>query len=258
MVTQRPHLWALVDRVGILPGYIDNTDAWCATTESVAEGLLDAMGFDAGSETAASASLQEFDEQDRSRVIAPFAVEPLGKEGRDRQILIVEDDRSLRGGRMVTEAGVETELSCDRPIELPIFEPGWYRIEVVDADGRSHSQERVVHPPRCFAVDEILGAEVDRFGIVANLYSLRSSVGGSGAGDLATLDELVRRSGEVGAAFVGVNPMHAVAYDRSEVSPYCPDSRVFRNPIYISLRDVPEFGFAVQQVCNLFDDCVEV
>src|SRR5205814_2242446 len=63
-----------------------------------------------------------------------------------------------------------------------------------------------------------------------------------GVGDLSTLARVVEWAGQRGAAFVGVNPLHALCNRGVDISPYSPVSRLFRNPIYIDVECVPELA----------------
>ncbi len=101
-------------------------------------------------------------------------------------------------------------------------------------------------PPatRCFDVDEKLGARAV-FGLWTNLYSVRStrSLGFGHVGDLA---ELARRAASEGAAFIGLNPLHATTHRAGRFCPYDPVSRVFRDPLYIDAARVPELDFCAE------------
>jgi len=91
----------------------------------------------------------------------------------------------------------------------------------------------------CLGPRELLGGRL-AFGIWTNLYTLRGT-GALGVGSFSDLETLARCSASAGAAFVGVNPLHAVRYRDREVSPYSPLTRFFRSPLYLDLRRIPEW-----------------
>jgi 4-alpha-glucanotransferase len=113
--------------------------------------------------------------------------------------------------------------------------PGAYRLEI---EGRDPAQ-LLVAPDSAYQLDES-GAQ--RIWVLAvQLYAVRSQRNW-GHGDFADLLGLVRLAADIGAAGIGLNPLHALFDDRPEdASPYAPNSRLFLNSLYIDVEALPEF-----------------
>ena len=81
-----------------------------------------------------------------------------------------------------------------------------------------------------------------RFGFSAQLYAQRRATAGGasdqGIGDFTTLALLGEAAGRVGAAALGVNPLHVLfPGERVRASPYHPSDRRFVDPIHIDALD---------------------
>src|SRR5688572_10913168 len=73
--THRPLLRALSDELGIIPGYQDQTGKeWRETSDETRVLLVAAMGFDASTEAAAEAALEELRRERVERLVEPARV----------------------------------------------------------------------------------------------------------------------------------------------------------------------------------------
>ncbi|HEU4899759.1 MAG TPA: 4-alpha-glucanotransferase, partial [Actinomycetota bacterium] len=131
---------------------------------------------------------------------------------------------------LVLESGQERPLPAELPGDLP---PGRHRVE-----GRTGATTLVVAPGRCH-LPAGLAAGGRAWGWAAQLYAVRSRASW-GIGDLGDLAGLLAATAPLGAGFALLNPLHAAL--PAEPSPYNPSSRVFRNPLYLRIEDVPELA----------------
>ncbi|MFL6252517.1 MAG: 4-alpha-glucanotransferase [Actinomycetes bacterium] len=131
---------------------------------------------------------------------------------------------------LVLESGEERRLPAELPGDLP---PGRHRLE-----GRGGATTLVVAPGRCHLPPALEGGG-RAWGWAAQLYAARSR-SSWGIGDLGDLAELLATTAPLGARFALLNPLHAA--QPAEPSPYNPSSRVFRNPLYLRVEDVPELA----------------
>jgi 4-alpha-glucanotransferase len=77
--------------------------------------------------------------------------------------------------------------------------------------------------------------------LAIQLYMLRSRRNW-GHGDFGDLARIIPLAAARGAAGIGLNPLHALFIERAgEASPYAPNSRIFLNPLYIDIEDIPDF-----------------
>ena len=126
------------------------------------------------------------------------------------------------------------------PDDLPV---GTFRldVEVKSRAGRaSEGAGLLVAPERAYGGEDFAdGRGVWALGV--QLYGVRSRRNW-GHGDFTDLLGLLQLSADLGAAGIGLNPLHALFADEPErASPYSPNSRLFLNPLYIDLEAAPEF-----------------
>jgi 4-alpha-glucanotransferase len=246
-------LHELAARAGIVPEYFDLQGNIQRASDDTRRALLAAMGIDASSDATARASLERLRDEERAELVAPVRVVRLSSisDGASASIDVRVPSGELNAMfwrlEVDTEAGdrLVTAGECDRPAMLalpsPIVPAGYHRIRVTVASAAREwtgDQTLIVTPDRCCAPDDLLG-DAHVFGLIANLYTIRSSANW-GVGDLSDLAALAEWGGSVGADFVGVNPLHALLNRGNDISPYSPVSRLFRNPIYIDVMRVPE------------------
>lgn len=85
-----------------------------------------------------------------------------------------------------------------------------------------------------------------RWLLAVQLYGVRSATNW-GHGDFTDLSMLISLAAKIGAAGIGLNPLHALFPDRpEEASPYAPNSRLFLNPLYIDVSAAPGFPGLVE------------
>src|SRR4029453_15820866 len=152
-------------------------------------------------------------------------------------VVVTRTGRSGSGRRpegepvsLVLESGEERQLPAELPGDLP---PGRHRRE-----GRGGATTLVVAPGRCHLPPALEGGGRS-WGWAAQLYAARSRARW-GSGDLGDLAPLLATTAPLGAGFALLNPLHAAL--PSEPSPYNPSTRVFRNPLYLRVEDVPELA----------------
>ena len=149
-------------------------------------------------------------------------------------------DWTLVSGDTTIARGTATSGAWHLPGDLPL---GTFRLDVglSSSAGQASEHARVlVAPERAYGGEDFAdGRRI--WALAVQLYGVRSRRNW-GHGDFTDLLSLLELSAGLGAAGIGINPLHALFPDMPErASPYAPNSRLFLNPLYIDLEAVPEF-----------------
>lgn len=144
-----------------------------------------------------------------------------------------------QAGRLLLEDGGQLRLAGRLPPDLPL---GYHQFQP-DAD--QPAMRIIVSPQECVVPPRRM------WGFAAQLYAARSQ-SSWGMGDLADLERLTAWSAQLGAGLVMVNPLAASAPRvPQEPSPYYPSSRLFLNPLYLRVENVPgaaELGAELEEL----------
>ena len=164
-------------------------------------------------------------------------------DGVDRDQLVTRLSH-LGEWRIFDADGHLTLLSSDaRDVRLSF---GAYRLRGVTSDAAETSL--IVAPERAYE-----GRFDRRWLLAVQLYGVRSRRNW-GIGDFSDLQDMMRWAAGLGAAGVGLNPLHALFDDEAEdCSPYSPNSRLFLNSIYIDVTALPELPehFAAENAAEI-------
>lgn len=247
----------LVTLAGIEPDYWDIWGSHHQIDDQAKRGILTALGLPASDEQEVAASIRVLEEKGWHRSLPTVLVVYADEEAEIPISISTEAvDRPVTM-RILEEAGQQHEMVF-RPGEMPIrgrrrigrrdlirlvvslphLLPSGYH--TVFLAGRPKEMMRlIVAPRRCYLPPSLEGGG-RAWGIAAQLYTLKRS-GNWGIGDFTDLYELVDVAAELGAALIGLNPLHALFLSRPEkASPYSPSTRLFLNPLYIDVEAVPE------------------
>lgn len=130
-----------------------------------------------------------------------------------------------------------TRRHFDVPVDVP---PGYHELELKIGGGSVDRCLLISSPAQCFEPSSIVAGS-RLFGVAVQLYTLRSEENW-GIGDFNDLRSLIRWVAPHGAAFIGLNPLHAMSpAEPARSSPYSASSRHFLNVLYIAVPAVPEF-----------------
>ena len=118
------------------------------------------------------------------------------------------------------------------------LEVGYYDLELITCC-KKYKSRLAVAPEQCYTNEELNKKRL--WGFAVQLYSLKSERNW-GVGDFTDLHNLIDICKRSGADIIGLNPLNVLSHDFPEdASPYGSISRLFLNPIYIDVENIPLF-----------------
>lgn len=233
-MTDESALSRLAGEMGVLRAYRDFGGVERRTAPETDRALLAAMGLPVETEDDAKAALEDRRRAARASPedVVVVASEPseIPLDPRRRWEITLEDDGSPSASG---DGGA-----------LPALPSGVHRLSMEDETIRL-----IAAPQRAPSVEDVTGAR-RVWGVSAALYGLRSARN-LGLGDYGDLHALAQAVGGNGAAFLGINPVHALgaAAPQGMVSPYSPSHRGFLDTRHIAVDDLWSYdgiGFSVR------------
>lgn len=267
--TPSPTLVDLAAAHGVATDYWDWQGRHVQVSAETIGTVLAALGVEAATEAAAERALADAAAQAWRQVLPPTTVTREGwtpwvpvhvPHGAVVRLEIDLEDGSRREARQVDHYvpprqvdGRELgEATFELPGDLPL---GWHTLQAWVGDDLRQTATLVVTPRR-LELPRVL-QEGRAWGLMTQLYQVRSQRSW-GLGDLADLGDLASWGAGLGADFVLVNPLHAAEPSgRLEPSPYLPTTRLFANPLYLRVEDVPEVAGLDAADRALVDACAE-
>ena len=234
---------------GISTSYIDQLGTYVEIRDEVLVSVLAALGVDASSDEAITASYAATQQRIADTLVEPTVVKFIGKEavtpirakGNDVALKLTLEDGTEYAGDLTAYLTGSNADDGSLQLTLPDDIPAGYHTLAVDA-GPLHAEAALICAPARIELPPAV-AEKQRWGWMAQMYSIRSAESW-GVGDYGDLKLLLSDAATKSHAdFMLINPIHATApVPPLEPSPYLPESRRFLNVTYIRPQDIAEYA----------------
>ena len=234
---------------GISTSYIDQLGTYVEIRDEVLVSVLAALGGDASSAEAITASYAATQQRIADTLVEPTVVKFIGKEavtpirakGNDVALKLTLEDGTEYAGDLTAYLTGSNADDGSLQLTLPDDIPAGYHTLAVDA-GPLHAEAALICAPARIELPPAV-AEKQRWGWMAQMYSIRSAESW-GVGDYGDLKLLLSDAATKSHAdFMLINPIHATApVPPLEPSPYLPESRRFLNVTYIRPQDIAEYA----------------
>lgn len=235
---------SLSRQLGIIDGFHTIEGSYQETSVETKRSILAGFGVDMDTEESAQGLMSRL-ERLAARLVPPVIIKTEAKEYRINLHAKSDQQRRTLGWRLTCESGEkftgkaenggDIVLSGDVPL-------GYHELKVKLTKNIDLVSLLIIAPEkaRLFAENE------KKWGITLPLYGLQSDRNW-GIGDFEDLAVFAEKAAEVGASYVGINPVHALfPKDADMFSPYSPSSREFLNIMLIAPDMVPELNASVR------------
>ncbi len=251
----------LARAAGIEDGWWDFFGQWRVVPPETKRAFLRAMRFAVESEAEIQASLHELETRPWRRWVEPVAILdehapppdivlslPAATEGQLLDWVLEEETGALNAGtfrpeklELLEEREVDGGLIRRRRLTLPALPPvGVHSLRVHGPDDACSEQTLIVAPARAWSPPAVSGGR-KAWGLATQVYALREA-DDWGLGTYGALARLAKGAASIGAAAIGVNPLHALFPEQPDrFSPYASSSRSFLSTHLIDVARIPDF-----------------
>ncbi|HSF95786.1 MAG TPA: 4-alpha-glucanotransferase [Thermohalobaculum sp.] len=225
----RDSISRLAARMGVFRGYRDFRKIQRRTGAATDRALLAAIGVSVTTRGDAEARLRTLDAEDAARTGPREVI--LSADAGGRVVL-----RRPAGWALCLEGETKPAATGggDLSVDIPPLPPGVHRLTLEGLAG-PETVWLIAAPASAPSLAECSGA-AKAWGLTGALYGF-SSGRNAGLGDYRDLGDMAMAAARHGAAFLGINPVHALgaAAPDGMISPYSPTHRGFLNPWHIAL-----------------------
>lgn len=239
----------LAEAAGLFTSYTEIDGTRRQVPPASLRALLHGLGH-AADDADAEATLAALERGRAARLVPPatasfepapprLALNPHALRGATVEWTVLGGERALRGACAAAALARYGEALI---LELPALAPGYYRVRL-EAGGEASETHLVRAPAMAWRPEE----SARGYGISLQLYE-QIGAQSIGIGDFTDLAGLGEAAGAMGAAMLGVNPLHALFLSApAHRSPYSPSSRLAINPLYLDVRRLPGVSDAMRE-----------